>query len=89
MSKDEKRRALAEAFDRHVEEEGRILEEYRRLSQPLGEGPLGFAVDLILTEEEMHHLLLRTMADWLRKPAAAGQAARRSTGSGGDLRGCT
>jgi hypothetical protein len=32
-------------------------------------------VNHILTDEEIHHLLLRTMATWLRAPAAAATTA--------------
>ncbi len=64
----EKRELLAEQFDRHVDEEGKIIDEYRSLADTLGSGPLGFVTDLILAEEEMHHLLFTTMAKWLREP---------------------
>lgn len=66
---DEKgREFFAESLDRHVEAEGKILEEYRALSEKIADGPVGMLVDLILTEEEQHHFLLRTMANRLRKP---------------------
>lgn len=58
---------LAAMFHRHAEEEGRTLGEYRKLAEKLGESTVGFLVDHILTEEEMHHFLLRTMAKWLRE----------------------
>ena len=68
MQSKKEREVLAERLDHHVEEEGKILAEYRALSEKLGEGSVGFLVNLILTEEELHHLLLRTMAKWLREP---------------------
>jgi hypothetical protein len=68
------RGSLADKFDRHVEEEGKVLDEYRVLSEKSGDGPVGFLIDLILTEEEQHHFLLRTMARWLRESPAAGES---------------
>jgi len=75
------REALAVRFERHADEEGEILAEYRTLSEKLKESHLGFLLDLILTEEELHHLLLRTTAKWLREPSpppVAGGAAGSS-----------
>jgi hypothetical protein len=70
---DEKgREFFAESLDRHVEAEGKILEEYRALSEKIADGPVGMLVDLILTEEEQHHFLLRTMAGHLRQSLTAG-----------------
>jgi hypothetical protein len=60
------RESLAATFDRHAAEEGKILAQYRVLSEQLGDSPAGFLVSHILTEEEMHHLLLSTVAIWLR-----------------------
>lgn len=71
MAGDDLRAELATSFDRHANEEGRILETYRELSERLGEDALGSLVSHILTEEELHHLLLRTMAGWLREPAGS------------------
>jgi len=73
---DSERESLAAKFDRHADDEGAILAEYRELAAGLGESAIGMLVNQILTEEEMHHLLLRTMATWLRKPADAAQAMR-------------
>lgn len=70
MNKKDARESVAAELDRHVEEEGKILGRYRTLSEGLGNDSLGFLIDLILTEEELHHLLLRTMAKWLREPPA-------------------
>lgn len=67
MTTDTKLESLAATFERHADEEGKILAEYRRLAEKLGDSDAGFLVDQILTEEEMHHLLLRTMAKWLRE----------------------
>jgi len=64
----EEREALAAEFDRHVAAEEQILEAYHRLSDQLPEGPLGLVVNHIATDEEMHHFLLGTLADWMRRP---------------------
>jgi hypothetical protein len=77
------RESLAAKFDRHVEEEGKILAEYRALSEQLGHGSVGFMLDLILTEEELHHLLLRTIAKWLREPPSE-EASRVLQGANRD-----
>jgi len=66
----DQREALAQQFDRHVEEEGKILQDYHKLSDKLTEGPLSVLINQIVTDEEMHHFLLRTVADWLRSPPA-------------------
>lgn len=70
MNPANEREALAAEFDRHVEEEDEILKQYHALSDKLSEGPLSVLVNHIVTDEEMHHFLLRTMADWLRTPPA-------------------
>ncbi|MFI5393947.1 MAG: hypothetical protein ACHQ9S_00315 [Candidatus Binatia bacterium] len=67
MNSKNERESLAATFDRHAAEEGKILAEYRTLSEKLGDSPAGFLVNHILTEEEMHHLLLTTVAKWLRE----------------------
>jgi hypothetical protein len=63
----EEREALATEFERHVVEEDRILQEYHALSDKLPEGPLSVVVNHIVTDEEMHHFLLRTLAEWMRE----------------------
>ena len=78
MANDEIRESLAASFEQHANEEGRILETYRELAEKLGEDALGSLVSHILTEEELHHLLLRTMASWLREPPARGPTARHT-----------
>lgn len=70
MSRDRKRASLAAKFERHADEEGKVLEEYRALSDRLGGSSAGMLVNQILTEEEIHHLLLRTIATWLREHPA-------------------
>ena len=74
MSNDTDRKSLAANFERHADEEGKILAQYRALSEKLGDGDLGSLVSHILTEEELHHLLLRTMSQWLREPSGKGRA---------------
>jgi ferritin-like metal-binding protein YciE len=69
MGSKEERQALAAKFERHADEEGKILAQYRLLSEQLGDSAAGTLVSHILTEEELHHLLLHTMARWLREPA--------------------
>ena len=65
------RETLAATFDRHAEEEGKILTEYRTLAEGLGDSPARFLIKLILTEEELHHELLRATAKWLREHSGA------------------
>ena len=67
MSSDTNREALAAKFERHADEEGKILTEYRAFAEKLGNSSAGNLVSHILTEEELHHLLLRTLASWLRE----------------------
>lgn len=68
MSGQADRESLATNFERHADEEGKILTEYRALSEKLGSSSAGNLVSHILTEEELHHLLLRTLAQWMREP---------------------
>jgi hypothetical protein len=68
MQSEDEREALAAVLERHMAAEGEILEKYHSLSDKLAEGPLSVLVNHIVTEEEMHHFLLRTLSDWLRTP---------------------
>lgn len=68
MTKDSERESVAAELDRHAEEETRILGQYRALSEQLEDGPASFLIDHILTEEELHHFLLMSLAKWLRDP---------------------
>jgi len=69
------RESLAAKFERHADEEGKILTEYRALAEKLGNSSAGNLVSHILTEEELHHLLLRTLAQWMReRPAEPARA---------------
>jgi hypothetical protein len=68
--------ALADQFERHAEHEGAVLSEYRELAEGLGDSTAGVLVNQILTDEEVHHLLLRTMATWLRGERAGADAMR-------------
>jgi hypothetical protein len=74
MKSAQEREALAAEFDRHVVEEDEILKQYHTLSDKLAEGPLSVLVNHIVTDEEMHHFLLRTMADWLRGAPTPGKS---------------
>lgn len=65
---DQQRQALAARFERHADEEGKILNEYRAFAEQLGDSSAGNLIMHILTEEELHHLLLRTLAEWMRQP---------------------
>ncbi len=68
------RETLAATFERHAEEEGKILTQYRTMAEQLGDSPARFLIKLILTEEELHHELLRATAKWLREhPGAEGR----------------
>lgn len=67
MSSDIERASLAAKFERHADEEGKILAQYRVLAEKLGSSSAANLVSHILTEEELHHLLLRTLAKWLRE----------------------
>jgi hypothetical protein len=65
------RESLAATFERHAEEESKILAQYRTLVEKLGDSPARFLIKLILTEEELHHELLRATAKWLREHSGA------------------
>jgi hypothetical protein len=67
------RASLAAELRRHVAEEDEILQEYRTLSDKLSDGALSIVIDHIVTDEEMHHLLFRTLAEWLEAPPPAEQ----------------
>jgi len=66
MALEQQRELLADKFDHHAREEGKILASYRAFAEELGDSSAGHLLNHILTEEEMHHLLLFTMANWLR-----------------------
>lgn len=79
------REAIAEKLDRHADEEMDILRQYCELSEKLEEGPLSFLIDRVLTEENAHHYLLRSLARWLREPIAVGEGAPSSEGIRSEL----
>ena len=79
------RETLAKAFERHAEEEGRILARYRVLAERLGPSPARFLVNLIMTEEELHHELLRATARWLREDRASEASPIAAGGSADEL----
>ncbi|MBW2287137.1 MAG: hypothetical protein JRG90_04855 [Deltaproteobacteria bacterium] len=66
MNSDSRREALADEIDRHIGAEEAILQEYHVLVDQLPDGPLSILINQITTEEEMHHFLLSTLAEWLR-----------------------
>ncbi len=66
---------LVTTLQRHADQESEVLDRYRTLSAKLGEGPVGMLVDMILTDEEMHHLVLHTTAKWLNEPSAGASDA--------------
>ena len=66
MNSDNRREALADEIERHIGAEEAILKEYHVLADHLPEGPLSILINQITTEEEMHHFLLSTLAEWLR-----------------------
>ena len=66
MNSNSGREALADEIERHIGAEEAILKEYHVLVDHLPEGPLSVLVNQITTEEEMHHFLLSTLAEWLR-----------------------
>jgi len=66
VNSDNRREALADEIERHIGAEEKILQEYHVLVDQLPEGPLSILVNQITTEEEMHHFLLSTLAEWLR-----------------------
>lgn len=51
------------------------MDAYHALSDRLPEGPLSVVVNHIVTDEEMHHFLLKTLADWIRSPSSALEVA--------------
>lgn len=69
MNSDNRREALADEIERHIGAEEAILKEYHVLADQLPEGPLSILINQITTEEEMHHFLLSTLAEWLRTKA--------------------
>jgi hypothetical protein len=75
VSSDTQRQSLAAKFERHADEEGKILTEYRALAEKLGNSSAGNLVSHILTEEELHHLLLHTLARWMREHATEQERA--------------
>lgn len=66
MNSDSLRENLADEIERHIDAEEAIIQEYHALVDHLPEGPLSILVNQITTEEEMHHFLLSTLAEWLR-----------------------
>jgi hypothetical protein len=71
MNEDSARSELADEIERHIGAEEAILADYHVLIDKLPDGPLSVLVNQISTEEEMHHFLLTTLAEWLRDEGAA------------------
>jgi hypothetical protein len=67
LKSEDRRNALAEEIERHIDAEDAILKEYHVLVDQLPEGPLSILINQVTTEEEMHHFLLSTLVDWLRR----------------------
>jgi hypothetical protein len=84
--KKEMRESLAATFERHAEEEGKILAQYRTLVERLTDNnPARFLIKLILTEEELHHELLRTTAKWFREHSGRERSAIPSGANADEL----
>ena len=83
------RESLAAAFERHAEEEGKILAQYQALADKLGESAAKFLIRLILTEEKLHHELLGATAKWLREHTVAEERSIPPVGSADELVRCT
>ena len=83
MALDSERLAVAAELDRHADEEMEILRRYCDLSERLEDGPVSFIIEHILTEENIHHYLLRSLARWLRDP----HVGDRGSGLPGEIRG--
>ena len=79
------REFLAAAFERHAEEEGKILAQYEALGDKLGESPAKCLIRLILTEEKLHHELLGATAKWLREHTVAEERSIPPIGSADEL----
>jgi rubrerythrin len=75
VKSDSRREALADEIERHIGAEEAVLKEYHVLADHLPEGPLSILVNQITTEEEMHHFLLSTLAEWLRSEPNTDQSA--------------
>ncbi|MBW2726626.1 MAG: hypothetical protein JRE71_19780 [Deltaproteobacteria bacterium] len=80
MTSESQRLALADEFERHIKVEDAILKEYHVLADQLPDGPLSVLINHITTEEEMHHFLLATLAEWLRSTPYEGPS-RSSLGA--------
>jgi hypothetical protein len=75
LTDESQRLALADEFERHIEVEDAILKEYHVLADQLPDGPLSVLINHITTEEEMHHFLLSTLAEWLRSEPETDQGS--------------
>jgi hypothetical protein len=75
MNEGNRRDALADEIERHIRVEDSIMQEYHVLSDKLPEGPLSVLINQVTTEEEMHHFLLSTLAEWLRSTPDEGPSA--------------
>lgn len=76
MNDEDQREALADEIERHIRVEDAILKEYHALSDKLPDGPLSVLINQVTTEEEMHHFLLATLAEWLRGTPDEGPSAQ-------------
>jgi len=79
-----KERALfAAALERHLEEENRMLEEYRNLSELVKGIPAGLLVYWIIGEEELHNTILNTIIKAVKLPLEK-KKGNGSSGAGMD-----
>lgn len=79
MNTKKERALFAAALERHLEEENRMLEEYRNLSELVKGIPAGLLVYWIIGEEEVHNTILNTITNALRLPLEK----KRGNGSSG------
>jgi hypothetical protein len=54
------------AFRAHVEEEDRLLRQYRRLAADSSSPDVAYLVELILEDEERHHRIFEQLAETVR-----------------------
>jgi rubrerythrin len=78
MNAKKERELFASSLERHLEEESRMVEEYRALTELVDDAPAGLLLFWVITEEEAHEAFLRTIIKSLK------QAAEKKKGNGAD-----